>query len=39
MYSYFRICWINQTITIEQLQNAVALGFITAEQYEVITKL
>lgn len=36
LYNYFVYCWKNGTITQEQLQQAVAKGYITQEEYEQI---
>lgn len=33
LYNYFLYCWINGTITEEQLQQAVAKGYITQDEY------
>lgn len=35
-FQYFLLCWLNYTITDEQLQKAVQLGYITQEEYEII---
>lgn len=36
LYEYFLMRWQTNTITEEKLQNAVAKGYITQEEYETI---
>lgn len=36
LYNYFLYCWINGTVTEEQLQRAVQLGYITQDEYNQI---
>lgn len=36
LYNYFLTCWINGTVTEEQLQTAVSKGYITQKEYETI---
>lgn len=36
LYNYFLSCWINYTITDEQLQKAVSKGYITYDEYLTI---
>lgn len=36
LYGYFKMCWENETITIEQLENAVLKGYITQEELQTI---
>ncbi|QQE75734.1 XkdX family protein [Brevibacillus composti] len=36
LFNYFLMCWINGTVTEQQLETAVAKGYITQEEKENI---
>ncbi|WDU84191.1 XkdX family protein [Caloramator sp. Dgby_cultured_2] len=36
LYNFFLQCWLNGTVDETRLQNAVAKGYITQEEYEQI---